>query len=123
MWSSWVGLRGYHYRKRRRKPPDITPRQRLFSFLLAAWSLLLTASVRVASLAMQPQPVELWQCRVQHLRQYYCVRKHRQKGAPVTSCDVWYFPVVLTVWLIVMSYIVLSALKRSTIYKMDEGKY
>ena len=100
----------------------VKPRQRVLSLLLSAWSLLLTSSVHVASLAMQPRMVELWKCRVQHLRQYYYVRKYKQKGAPVTSCDVWHFPVVLTVWLIVMSYLVLSALKRNMVYKMDEGK-
>ena len=123
MWSSLVELWGYHHHKKKKKSHYLTPHQRLFSFLLAAWSLLLTSSVRVASLAMQPRLVELWQYRVQHLRQYYCVRKHKQKGAPVATCDVWYFPVLWTVWLIVMSFIVLSALKRSTVYKMDEGKY
>ena len=117
MWSSHE--QSYHHWKNRKK--RLTLRQRLLSFLLAAWSLLLTSSVHVASLAMQPRLVELWKCRVQHLRQYYCVRKHKQKGHPVTSCDVWYLPVVLTVWLIVMSYIVLSALKCNAIYKMDEG--
>ena len=97
-------------------------RYKLVSFFQATWYLLLYSSVHVASLAMQPRLVELWKCRVQHLRQFYCTRKPKQKGAPMISCNVWYFPVILTVWLIVLSYIVLSALKNGVTYEMDEGK-
>ncbi len=105
--------KGYHFRKRTAKlrdPPYLTPRQRLFSFLLAAWSLLLTSSVRAASQAMQPQLVELWKCRVQHLRQFYSTKKHKQKGTArpsVYSGQFRYIPVVLMLWLMVVGATVL----------------
>ncbi len=108
MWSSWVDHKGYHFRKRKAKlrdPPYLTPRQKLFSFLLAAWSLLLTSSVHTASLAMQPRLVELWKCRVQHLRQFYSTKKHKQKGTARPSSyssEFYYFPVVLMLWVIVV---------------------
>ena len=109
---------GYHHRNRKKKEkrfPYVTPRRRLLSFLLAAWlaawSLLLTSSVRVATLAMQPRLVELWKCRVQHLRKYYCDKKHKQRGTyrPVYSSQFRYFPVLLMVWLMMVSSTVLLA--------------
>ncbi len=105
--------KGYHFRKRKAKlrdPPYLTPRQRLFSFLLAVWSLFLISSIRVASQAMQPRLVELWKCRVQHLRQFYNTQKHKQKGTArpsAYSSEFRYFPVVLMVWLIVVGSTVL----------------
>ena len=93
-----------------KQQPHLTLHQRLFTSLLAAWSLLLTSSVRVASLAMQPQLVELWKCRVQHLRKYYCDQKHKQQQYSVISGHVWYFPVILSLWLIIMSCSTLLAL-------------
>ncbi len=112
MWSSWVEHHGYHYSKRKSKPPPYcTPRQRLLSFLVTAWSLLLTSSVRVATLAMKPKLVESWKCRVQHLRRYYSDQKHKQQG---TSCLVFssqfcYLPVLLMLWLLLVSSILLLA--------------
>ncbi len=105
--SYLVDHKGYHYRKKKsrdRKPPYLTPHQRLFSFLLTSCSLLLISSVHVASQAMQPRLVELWKCRVQHLRQFYSTQKHKQKGTArpsVYSSQFRYFPILLMLWLIV----------------------
>ena len=117
---------GYHYHKKKRsgaKPPYYTLRQRLISSLLASWSLLLTASVHVASLAMQPRLVELWKCRVQHLRRYSSDQKHKQMGHSITSPGVWYLPVFMMSWLIVISCLVLLALSLKITYKMDSGMF
>lgn len=97
MWSSFVYHHGYHFRKKKGKMGEeayLTPRQRLFSL-----SLLLTASLQVATQAMQPRLVELWKCRVQHLRQFYSTEKHKQKQCPVISSDMQYIPVILAGWL------------------------
>lgn len=100
----------------------VSLRHQLLCFLLAASSLLLTSSVRVASEAMQPRLGELWQCRVQHLRQYYSVRGPKQKGHPVLSCSVWYFPVLLMGWLVMMSSVVIVAIKLDVLWGSYSGK-
>ncbi len=113
---------GYHYRKKKKKPPLLTPRQKLFSFLLAAWSLLLVSSIHVASLAMQPRLVELWKCRVLHLRQFYSTQKHKQTACPVISSDVRHLPAVMMLWLVTVSLAALLAhLHNITGYTVDKG--
>ena len=112
-------------KSRLRKPPYYTLRWILLSFLLRAWSVLLTSSVSVATMAMQPRLVELWKCRVQHLRQFYCSQKQDQKVKehPVMSSNVWYVPALLTGWLMAMSCIVLLALLVNVTYAMDKGNF
>ena len=115
---------GYHHHNRKKKEKRlsyITPRWRLLSFLLAAWlaawSLLLTSSVRVATLAMQPRLVELWKCRVQHLRKYYCDKKHKQRGTsrPVYSSQFYYIPFLFMLWLMMVGSTVLLAGNLDTV--------
>ncbi len=117
--------KGFHFRKRKAKlrdPPYLTPRQRLFSFLLAAWSLLLTSSVHAASQAMQPRLVELWKCRVLHLRQFHSTQKHKQTACPVISSDVRHLPAVMVLWLVAVSLAALLAkLHNITGYTVDKG--
>ena len=90
-----------------REEPYLTPRQRLFSL-----SLLLTASLQVATQAMQPRLVELWKCRVQHLRQFYSTEKHKQRGRAhptAYSSDFRYLPVVFILLFIVIGSAVVSS--------------
>ena len=127
MWNYYLGQWGYHHRKRKRKKSlNATPYAKLFSFLQTMWSILLISSIHTATLAMQPQLVELWQCRVQYLKKFYSGRKSgrkcKQKGYPVISCHVWHIPHLLTGWLLVMSSIVHLALKHNITYKLNEGK-
>ena len=126
MWCYFVKRKGYHYRKKKtkgtRKPlrqmllrPTLC--QMLFTSLLATCNLLLTASVRVATKAMQPRLVESWKCQVQHLRQFYCKQKHQQKGTSrgVYSGQLCYIPVFVAMWLIVLSTTLLLVWNRDTV--------
>ena len=119
MWVQCDDRRWFCNRKPKMK--STTLHQQLFSFLLAAWSLLLTSSVCVASQAMQPRLVELWKCRVQHLRQYYSMKKVKQKGHPVITCSVWYFPVLLMGWLVILTSSVLLALQVDIMLRPYSG--
>ena len=121
--SCWVKLERWKHKMKSRKWLYIILHLRMVQFMLSAWWLLLTSSVHVATLAMQPRLVEPWKCRVQQSRQFSSdPQRHRQRGIPVLSCDVWYLPMVLTGWLMVMSYVVLFVLKRNITYEMDAGK-
>ena len=106
--------KGYHFRKKKAKLRDLlylSLHRRLFSSLLAACSLLLASSVRVASLAMQPRLVELWQYQALHLRRVHSDQKHKQRGTfrPVYSNEFHYYSLVLVLWLVVVSSTVLLA--------------
>ena len=109
----------YHCWRNKRKEKCYTNYQKLVSILSNFLSLLLVSSVRVAWLAMKPQPVELWKSKFVQVRLRYSTGKYKQRGLPVISCHVWYIPALLTGWLLVMSSIILFALKHST---MNEGK-
>lgn len=121
MWSYWVNHKGYHFRKKKtrmKEQPWLTPRQWLFSCVVAACSLLLTSSVRVASEAMQPRLVELWKCRVQHLRKYYCVQKYKQREQSAISVNVWYCPLILSLCLTIMIFTSVWALLLNSTMKI-----
>ena len=127
MQSCWIEHWGDHpckrkFRMRKLQLPTFKPRQRLFCILQMAWPLLLISSVRVATLAMKPRMVELWKCRVQHLRRFYSYQKCKQTGHSVVSGDVWYLPVLLMMWLIVSSCSVFLTLMLNATYERDKGK-
>ena len=113
-------LKGYHFRNQRRrgrKHPQTNYHHRLFSGVLVACSLLLTSSVQVASLAMQPRLVELWKCRAQHLNRVYSKQKHKQRGTGrgVYSDQYCYIPMILMLWLVLTGSAVLSVSYMETI--------
>ena len=100
--------KGYHYRKKKgkkKRPACATLRRKFLSSFMAAFSLLLTSSVHVATLAMQPRQVELWKCRVQHLRRVHCKQDHKQRGTGrgVYSGQLHYVPFLVMLWCAVMS--------------------
>ncbi len=126
MWSCFVERWGYHHRKKKAKlkdPPIMTPRQRLFSFLLAACSLFLTSSVHTATIAMQPRMVELWMYQVQHVRRFHSYKKQKQRSHGIISSYVWYFPTLLIGWIMTIGGITLLALLLNINYEMEKGLY
>ena len=54
--------------------------------------------------------VSLWRARVRHLRPYYCSWKPKQTAKAVTSCDIWYLPVVMMSWFTTLSLFILLSL-------------
>ena len=54
--------------------------------------------------------VSLWRARVRHLRPYYSSWKPKQTAKAVTSCDVWYLPVVMMSWFTALSLLILFSL-------------
>ena len=99
---------------------------RMIRLIVSAWSLLLTSSVRVATLAMQPQLVQPWKGRVQHLRQLYCKRKYTQKGTshPAYSRELYPIPVLVMVWLVLICCaVVLDCHRESVMSTVGEYLY
>ena len=69
---------------------------------------------------MKPQLVELWKCRLQHLRPYFASWRPQQRDHPISSCHVWYLPLVWTGWCAAMAIIILLALYHQDM--MDAGR-
>ena len=64
-------------------------------------------------MVLRSQLVDLWKFRVQHLRQYYCFHGHKpkQKSSPAISRHVWFIPLILTLWWLLIAVIFLYTLK------------
>lgn len=117
MGSYWlVQQNGFHFCKKK-MCTCATIRPRLFSLLQAVCHLVLISSVHVATLAMQPRHVELWKCRVQHLRQFYGMQKHKQRGTslPVYTDDLTSIPALMMSWLVMVCSTLLLARNLDTV--------
>lgn len=113
MWSSCDEFWGHHHCKRKKRRERLpVPHWKLLHFFQSMLTLLLACSIRVANLAMQPRLVELWKCETQYLRQLYSNKRHRQKQCPATSGYVWYCPIFLIVWLLMMTSFLLFVMNK-----------
>ena len=59
------------------------------------------------------QSADLWKSRVQHLRQYYCFNGHKpkQRSSPAISRHVWFIPLILTLWWLLIAVMFIYTLK------------